>query len=113
MHARHGSRPSRIIITLTDGIEMAFPVQLLEGLAGARSENLKKIEISPAGTGLYWPDLDVDLYVPGLLSGVLGSRKWMAALMGAAGGSVRSPAKTVSSRENGRKGGRPRKRDVA
>jgi hypothetical protein len=33
----------------------------------------------------------------------------MTAQLGATGGRVRSPAKAISSRENGCKGGRPRK----
>ncbi len=32
-----------------------------------------------------------------------------AAILGAAGGASRSPAKVLASRENGKKGGRPRK----
>ena len=61
-----------------------------------------------AGLGLYWPDLDVDLYVPHLIKGVFGSKRWMAQI-GAVGGRVSSPAKAVAARANGRLGGRPRK----
>jgi hypothetical protein len=86
-----------------------FPPQLAEGLAGAAPADLGEIEISPAGLGLHWPRLDADLYVPALLQGVFGTRQWMAAQLGAAGGRARSEAKAASARENGRKGGRPRK----
>ena len=92
-------------------VEIAFPPRLAEGLADASADELADIEISPAGLGLHWPKLDIDLYVPALLEGVFGSKRWMAAQLGAAGGRAQSPAKTEAARENGRKGGRPRKLD--
>jgi len=107
--AHYDRRTSRVVVNLNTGVQISFPARSAEGLAGASPEDLAVIEISPSGLGLHWPKLDADLYVPGLLAGHLGSRRWMAALLGAAGGSARSPAKTISSRENGRKGGRPRK----
>ena len=55
----------------------AFPVALAEGLADAPPSKLKKIKISPNGRGLHWPLLDADLYVPGLIEGAFGSRRWM------------------------------------
>ena len=45
----------------------------------------------------------------GLLEGVLGSKSWMAARLGAAGGRARSDAKAAASRGNGKRGVRPRK----
>ena len=107
--ARYDRRRKRVIAQLNTGIEVAFPVKHLQGLADAPDEDLAEIEISPTGLGLHWPRLDADLYVPGLLRGLFGSRRWMAAEMGAAGGKVRSAAKTAAARTNGRKGGRPRR----
>ncbi len=107
--ARYDRRTSRIVVSLSTGVQLAVPVHLVEGLAGASVGDLSEIEISPAGLGLYWPRLDADVYVPGLLQGVFGSRRWMAQQMGMLGGRSRSAAKTAASRENGRRGGRPRK----
>lgn len=107
--ARYDRHRSRVVVSLNTGVQVTFPTELAEGLAGATPDDLANIEISPAGLGLHWPKLDADLYVPALLAGVFGSKRWMAAQLGAAGGRARSSAKTASSRENGRKGGRPRK----
>lgn len=109
LSARYDRRRSRVVVSLNTGVEVTFPPALAEGLAKASSADLAKIEITPSGLGLHWPKLDADLYVPGLLAGVFGSKRWMAAELGAAGGSVRSKAKTRAARANGRLGGRPRK----
>jgi predicted transcriptional regulator len=107
--ARYDRRRARIVVALSTGVEIAFPPRLAEGLAAASADDLADIEVSPAGLGLHWPKLDADLYVPALLEGVTGSKRWMAAELGAAGGRAQSDAKAAAARENGRKGGRPRK----
>lgn len=107
--ARYDRRSARIVVDLNTGVQIAFPTRLTEGLADASPADLAEIEISPTGLGLHWPKLDADVYVPALLQGVFGSRRWMAAHIGAAGGQIRSEAKAAAARENGRKGGRPRK----
>jgi hypothetical protein len=109
LHAHYDRRAGRIVISLDNGLELAFPPRLAQGLENATPAALANIEISPRGTGLHWPELDADLYVPGLLAGMFGSKSWMAAQLGAAGGQAKSATKTAAVRENGRKGGRPRK----
>lgn len=107
--ARYDRRVSRVVVRLNTGVEVAFPVKLVEGLAAALPDALAEIEISPSGLGLHWPKLDADVYVPGLLQGVFGSEPRTAAQLGAAGGKARTPAKSAAARANGRKGGRPRR----
>lgn len=107
--ARYDRRRGRVVVALHTGVELTLPTALVEGLADAPDDKLADIEVSPAGLGLYWPQLDADLYVPALIQGVFGSEKWMAKHLGAQGGKVRSAAKTAAARANGRKGGRPRK----
>jgi hypothetical protein len=107
--ARYDRRVSRIVVTLSNGLELGFPPHLAEGLASAKPADLAVIEITPAGLGLHWPGLDADQYLPALLQGVFGSPRWMAGLLGRNGGMARSEAKVAAARRNGRKGGRPRK----
>ncbi|MCU4160676.1 DUF2442 domain-containing protein [Acidiphilium sp. AL] len=109
VRARFDRRVSRVVIGLDNGLELTFPPRLAQGLEQATPEELGNIEISPAGDGLHWPAIDADLYVPALLQGMLGSRSWMARQLGGTGGRSRSHAKGAAARENGRKGGRPRK----
>lgn len=107
--ARYDRRAARIVVALSNGLELGVPVDLTQGLAGAKASDLSKIEISPTGLGLHWPRLDADLYLPALLEGVFGTRRWMAQVMGRAGGLSSSSAKQAAARANGRLGGRPRK----
>ncbi|HEY9549132.1 MAG TPA: DUF2442 domain-containing protein, partial [Kiloniellaceae bacterium] len=76
----------------------------------ARLKDLAQVEICMAGRGLHFPTLDADLYIPALLDGIFGSARWTAAKLGQAGGKVKSAAKASASRENGKLGGRPRKK---
>ena len=103
--ARYDAASGRIVVDLTNGATFAFPTRLAEGLAGASGSQLSEVEVLGSGYGLHWESLDVDLSMPGLLAGVFGSGKWMAANAGRA----KSDAKAAAARANGAKGGRPRK----
>jgi hypothetical protein len=63
--------------------------------------------------GIYFSKLDADLYLPAILEGFFGSKKWMASRLGEAGGKSRSVAKKAASRANGRLGGRPKRKTRA
>ena len=103
--ARYDGQAQRIVVELTSGATFAFPPALVQHLRGASPEQLAEIEVSAAGFGLHWPQLDEDYTVKGLMNGVFGTAKWMAAKAGRA----TSPAKAAAARANGKKGGRPRK----
>jgi len=106
---RYDRRIGRIVIDLSSGLEVAFRANDAQGLEHAKPSELSKIEISPSGLGIHFPSLDADIYLPALLEGFLGSRRWMAAQMGKAGGKASTKAKAAASRRNGKLGGRPRK----
>jgi len=107
--ARYDARAGRIVIHLSSRLIVSFAPEDAQGLQHARPSQLREIEISPSGFGLYFPALDADIYVPGLLEGFLGSRSWMASRLGQLGGQSTSKPKKTASRENGKLGGRPRK----
>jgi hypothetical protein len=111
--ARYDRRLRRIVLDLDSGLQVSFSPDQAQGLEHATVAELSLIEISPSGLGLHWPRLDADLYVPNLMQGVFGSKKWMAQRMGEAGGKARSRAKSAAARENGKRGGRPRKTEPA
>lgn len=107
--AHFDAKSRNIIIKLSTGIGIFFAPKDAQGLESATPKQLSEIVISPSGFGLHFPQIDADIWVPSLLEGALGSRKWMAARLGAQGGKARTTAKVSASRANGSLGGRPRK----
>lgn len=107
--AEYDARQNRLVVSLSSGVIVMVPVHLMQALAGADPEALNEVEISPSGLALHWPSLDADVYLPSLMQGVFGTKRWMAAQLGAAGGRATSIAKAAAARQNGAKGGRPRK----
>ena len=110
LSARYDGKNRRIVIQLSSNLDVSFSPDNAQGLERAAPSQLEKIEISPSGLGIYFPRLDADLYLPALLEGFFGSKKWMASRLGHAGGKSRSLAKKAASRANGRLGGRPRRK---
>ncbi len=55
-------------VQLHDGREIATPLEWYPALMEATSEQRANIELSLSG--IYWPDLDEDLSVAGMLRGV-------------------------------------------
>jgi hypothetical protein len=106
--ARYDAASGRVIVDLTNGCTFAFPARALQGLGGARDEDLAWVEVLGDGFGLHWEALDADFTVPGLLMGLFGTRAWMAREQARRAGATTSPAKAAAARVNGKKGGRPR-----
>ena len=107
--ARYDRSANRVVIALSSGIEVAFSPRHAQGIQRAKPHQLDKIEITPSGLGIHFPKLDADLYLPALLDGFLGSRRWIAAQMGRIGGKASTKAKSAAARRNGKLGGRPKK----
>ncbi len=107
--AHYNRKSGHIVIHLSSKLILSFSPHDAQGLRNARPSQLDAIEISPSGFGIHFPKLDADIYIPGLLEGFLGSKKWMATRLGQIGGQSRSSVKRAASRANGRLGGRPRK----
>jgi hypothetical protein len=97
VRAWYAADSERVFIELTNGVVMGFPYQLLQGLANGTPKQLAEVDLMPTGSALHWESLDVDLRVPQLVSGLFGSRAWMAEL-GRCGCQSTSPAKVQAAR---------------
>jgi hypothetical protein len=106
--ARYDAATRRIVVDLTNGCTFIFPADRGQGLEGASDAELAQVDVLPGGEALHWEQLDADLGVPQLIAGIFGSKLWMREL-GRRGGSSTSQTKAAAVRENGKKGGRPRK----
>lgn len=95
-----------LIVELSNRRRLVLPIEDVQGLGNATHEQIQNYELLGHGTGISFPDLDVDLYVPALIEGVYGNRRWMAQL-GKKGGCAKTEAKRKAARANGAKGGRP------
>lgn len=107
IQATYAKSKDVVIILFEDGIVVHIPRKLLQGLEHAKPAQLSTIVIEGPGTGIVWPSLDVAHYIPDLITGIFGTRKWMTEL-GRRGGKATSSAKAAAARANGAKGGRPR-----
>ena len=111
--ARYDRKTRCIAIELNSGAEFRFPPHNAEGLENATASQLEDVEITPSGLGIYFPKLDADFSIPALLEGIFGSKKCMAARLGATGGHSKSLGMVTAARANGRLRGRPRKFRIA
>lgn len=102
--------PERDLIEIyfTNGALFAIPPDLIQGLQGATVEQLEDVWVDRAGLSVHWPSLDADFSIVGLVQGIVGTKAWMVEL-GSQGGKQTSEAKRQASRENGKKGGRPKR----
>ena len=94
--AHYDCSTRQIVVELTNKAKFVFPCAVAQGLARAKNEDLEAIEISPSGTGLHWPALDVDFSLPGLMRGVFGTESWMRRLRLRAGKKKDTPTKGSS-----------------
>lgn len=109
-------KTDRLIIELKNGATFMVPCNLIQGLRDAPPELIAEVNLRPRGAALHWETLDVDFSLAALIAGMFGSEAWMSSLakeMGRKGGSATSEVKAASSRENGKRGGRPRKDKIA
>lgn len=106
--ARFDRASDRIVMELTNGCIYGFPPGLVEDLQGVSPDDLAGVVVDGCGFNLHFPTVDADLYVPALVAGIFGARRWMTRELARAAGSRTSPAKAAAARANGAKGGRPR-----
>ena len=98
----------RIVVELSSGVLFAFPVASVPALRRAAPIELAQVALNASGSVLSWEALDVDVSVAGLLLAAVDPAERVRHLAALAGRAT-SPAKAAAARENGAKGGRPRK----
>jgi len=98
--ARFDRRTHKVFVKLNTGIDFAFDPKLAQGLRDAAPDDLVGVSVEGVGSTLHFPRLDADFTVSRLLEGFLGPMDW-----------TRREARALASRENGKRGGRP-KREV-
>lgn len=106
--ARYDRASGRVVLELSSGILFAFPVSRIPALRRAAPARLAEVAVSGSGSTLSWERLNVDLSVAGLLLSAVDPAERVRHLASLAG-RASSPAKAAAARENGRRGGRPRK----
>jgi hypothetical protein len=109
VNVQYDRRSARLVIELASGLGITISPKHPQGLEDASPADLESAQISPSGLGIHFPNLDANVYLPALLEGLLGTKRWMAARNGEAGGKARTEAKAAAARKNGTLGGRPKK----
>lgn len=102
----------RFVLHLANGTSLGFDADALWEQKGALLEDLAEVELYPSGSAIRWPKLDMDVSVSGLVLDLLSSPEWKRVLRREVNrelGRTKSEARARAARENGRKGGRPRK----
>lgn len=102
-----------IEVVTTRNAGFLIPRQWIGALQDVTTEDLMRLEVWPDGAAIEIEDRDIHISVHGLLSAVLSAMlppRAIAAIFASRGGKATSEAKRISAQENGRRGGRPRKR---
>jgi hypothetical protein len=107
--------PERDAIEIVTSRNAGFliPRQWIGALQDVPTDELSKLEVWPDGSAIELEDRDIQIGVHGLLTAILPAMlpsQSVAAVFASRGGQATSRAKRKSSRANGRKGGRPRKK---
>lgn len=113
---RYVSERDAIEIVTNRNAGFLIPRQWIGSLQDVPIEELGNLEVWPDGSMIELEDRDIHISVHGLLTAILPAMlplRTVAAIFASRGGQATSRAKRLSSKVNGRKGGRPRKRTTA
>jgi hypothetical protein len=71
---RYDRASGMVKVSLRSKQKLRFLPSAVRGLERASPEQLASVELGPAGVSLYFPELDVDLSIPGLIHDADGKR---------------------------------------
>ncbi len=112
VRASYDEERDALIVELLDGFIFGVPVSRIPELRDMPRDRVERVWVAPSGVLLLWDDPEADVSTIELLQIAFSSKTWLRELARAAG-RVRSEAKARASRENGAKGGRPRKQKAS
>jgi hypothetical protein len=104
--AHYDHATARVLVEFSNRCLFGFPIWMIPGTSRATPEELEQVQLEPFGEAVIWEDLNTDTNVLGLMMEAFHLKAQAAKYLGAS----TSPAKAEAARENGKKGGRPRKR---
>ena len=108
--ATYDAQSGALTVALRGGSTVRTQARALRGLGSASDEQLTNVRIHD-GRALFWADVDVQHLLIAFLGEALGIPTLHAATRRA--GNARTAAKSAAARENGKLGGRPRKKEPA
>lgn len=103
--AHYDADRDTVFVQLKSGCWFGFAPSAVPELSGAAAEDLAAVEVEAFGEALHWEALDADVSVPGIIFDSLDAPAWWARWIA----SRTTAKKAAAARENGKKGGRPRK----
>ena len=98
-----------VLIGFADQSAVALPVKKYPELAALSSSELENLALGFGGSALCLEERDLHVSIAGLVSASKPLMALAASMIAARNGSRSSAAKAMAARENGLKGGRPRK----
>lgn len=106
------SAPPALRVSFADHTAVALPVKNYPELAALSVNELKGLEVGFGGSALCLDKRDLHISIAGLVVASKSLMDMATTVVASRHGSRSSEAKAASSRENGQKGGRPRKHAV-
>jgi hypothetical protein len=104
--ATYEPRTRRVFLELENGCLFAVPIGMIPDTETASDEQLAAVQVLEDGEAIAWEELNTDSDVGGLIVEAFEFQSWAAKYLG----SLTSPQKAAAARENGKKGGRPRRK---
>jgi hypothetical protein len=103
----YDARADALRLTLSSGVRLSIPRSQIPPLAKANSEELSAVYPGNGGATISQDELDIDVFIPGLIDRIFG--RTIRGDQGRRAGKISTLAKARAARKNGRKGGRPKK----